>query len=301
MTYLRKPPWIKSKLPQGETFIWIRNIIKRHRLHTVCEEARCPNLAECWGSGTATFMIMGDICTRHCRFCAVKSGNPKGVLDRDEPRRVALAVREIGLKYVVLTSVDRDDLKDKGAHHFKETILRIKEVSPDTIIEALIPDFDGDEEALKLVVEASPDVLGHNIETVRRLTPFVRDKRASYEKSLKVLENIKRFDSSIYTKSSIMVGLGESMEEVKEAMRDLREVGVELFTVGQYLQPTPKNLKVSRYWTPDEFKELEEYGYKIGFICVASGPFVRSSYKAMEYFMEKVMKGGKNVHNKKRR
>ena len=286
---LRKPEWLKVKLPGAGEFPEVKSILRHYHLHTVCEEARCPNLGECWGSGTATIMILGEMCTRSCKFCATKTGNPHGALEKDEPLGVAQAVREMGLDYVVLTSVTRDDLPDGGAHHFAETIRMIKKMAPDALIEVLIPDYTGDN--LKPVVEAHPDVIGHNIETVRRLTRAVRDWRFSYEKSLKVLEAVKELDPTIYTKSSIMLGLGETKEEVLEAMQDLRRIDVDFFTLGQYLRPTHKHYPVARFIPPEEFKEYERIGLEMGFKYVASGPLVRSSYRAAEYFIKNIIKG----------
>lgn len=282
MKLQRKPEWLKIRIRTNEDMVRVSRIIKRHRLHTVCEEARCPNIFECWGSGTATFMLLGDVCTRNCRFCAVKTGHPRGAVDRDEPRRVAEAVKEIGLSYVILTSVTRDDLPDGGASIFAETIRRIKELSPDTFVEALIPDYLDDN--LKLVLDSGVDVIGHNIEVVRRITPLVRDRRAKYEKSLEVLRQAKAYRPDVYTKSGIMVGIGETEDEVYEAMQDLRAVGCDIVTIGQYLQPTPKHYPVHRYVTPEEFKRYEEKGMEMGFLYVASGPLVRSSYKSADYF-----------------
>ncbi len=282
MKIQRKPEWLKIRLRTNDDMVRISRIIKRHRLHTVCEEAKCPNIFECWGSGTATFMILGDVCTRNCRFCAVKTGHPRGAVDRDEPRRVAEAVREIGLSYVILTSVTRDDLPDGGASIFAETIRRIKESSPGTFVEALIPDYLGDN--LKVVLDSGVDVLGHNIEVVRRITPLVRDRRAKYEKSLEVLRQAKEYRPDVYTKSGIMVGIGETEDEIYEAMEDLGKVNCDIVTIGQYLQPTPKHYPVHRYVTPEEFERYRVRGMEMGFLYVASGPLVRSSYKSADYF-----------------
>ncbi len=261
------------------------------QLHTVCEEARCPNVAECWGGGTATIMLLGDVCTRGCRFCAVKSGNPQGEVDLDEPVKVAEAVTEMGLNYVVLTSVDRDDLPDGGASHFAATIRAIKARDPDLIVEALIPDFQGDGEALRAVVLASPEVLGQNLETVERLTHPVRDRRAGYDQTLGVLRRAKELNDSMFTKSSLMLGLGEEEEEVFRAMRDLRGAGVDILTLGQYLRPTERHVEVSRYVKPDEFDYYREVGEDMGFLYVAAGPLVRSSYRAAEYFVDRALRG----------
>lgn len=280
-----KPSWIRLKLPIGEKYLRVRNILRRYNLHTVCEEAKCPNLGECWGMGTATFMILGDICTRHCRFCAVRTGNPKGKIDRDEPERIAQAVKELNLKYVVITSVDRDDLQDGGAEEFAKSVIAIREDSK-VRVEVLIPDFRGDLESLRRVVDAEPDVIGHNLETVERLTPLVRDRRAGYRLSLEVLRNIKVLNPSIVTKSGIMLGLGEEREEVIKAMEDIREAGVDILTLGQYLQPTLNHLPVDRYIPPEEFKEYREIGIKMGFKDIVAGPLVRSSYYAERSFLK---------------
>ncbi|RKY99732.1 MAG: lipoyl synthase [Candidatus Hydrothermota bacterium] len=292
-TFLRKPEWLKVRIRTTEDMVRVSKILKKHRLHTVCEEARCPNIHECWGSGTATFMILGDVCTRNCRFCAVKTGHPRGVVDHEEPQRVAQAVREIGLNYAIITSVTRDDLSDGGASIFAQTVREIKSASPDTIVEALIPDYLGED--LKVVLEAGVDVLGHNIEVVRRLTPKIRDRRASYERSLEVLRQAKAYRPDVFTKSGLMVGIGETEEEVYEAMRDLRAVNCDILTIGQYLQPTPKHVPVDRYVTPDEFKRYEKVGLEMGFLYVASGPLVRSSYKSAEYFVQKVLRAGQGT------
>ena len=277
------------KLPAGEIYSRVRSIIRKYRLHTVCDEALCPNISECWGSGTATIMLLGDTCTRACKFCAVKTGNPRGYVDWDEPRRVAEAVKELNLDYVVLTSVTRDDLENGGASIYAETVRLVKEACPDIIVEVLIPDFNNDLNALKMVVESGVDVVAHNIETVERLTPKVRDPRAGYWKSLKTLKIVKDLSSKIYTKSSIMLGLGERDDEVVKAMRDLRSVGVDILTIGQYLQPTKHHLPVVEYVTPEKFRWFKEIGERLGFIYVASGPLVRSSYKAGEYFIKHVL------------
>ena len=282
-----KPEWLKIRPPSGEKYLMIKGLKEGLELHTVCEEAHCPNIYECWGGGTATFMVMGDLCTRHCRFCAVKSGRPNGYLDPLEPVKLAYAIRRMNLRYVVVTSVDRDDLEDGGASHFAACIREIRRLNPSIYIEVLIPDFRGDVEALKRVVEARPHVVAHNIETVRRLTPAVRDPRAGYDQSLAVLENIKKLDGGIYTKSSIMLGLGETKEEVVSAMEDLRRVGVDFLTIGQYLQPSKGHIPVKEYVHPDVFEEYRLIGESLGFKYVASGPLVRSSYKAGEYFIVK--------------
>lgn len=285
----RKPSWLKVKLPTGakqERFARIRGRARELGLSTVCEEAQCPNIGECWGGGTATFMVMGSICTRGCRFCAVntrRNGNP---LDPDEPRNVAVAIAEMELDYVVVTSVDRDDLPDGGAGHFAACIEEIHELNPSTMVEVLIPDFSGDRDLLNKVVQAKPEVLAHNVECIERLTATVRDPRAGYQQSLDVLKAAKELGSE-YTKSSIMVGLGETEEEVLNCMQDLRAVGVDFLTVGQYLRPSAKHLALQRYVTPEEFENYEKLGLEMGFTYVASGPLVRSSYKAGEFFIHR--------------
>ncbi len=282
-----KPAWLKVTIPTGEVFGEVRKIVREHKLHTVCEEAMCPNIAECWSRGTATFMLMGHICTRACRFCAVDTGNPMGKLDAMEPFSVAESVKLMSLKYVVLTSVDRDDLPDGGAYHFARTVEQIKKVSPETRVEALTPDFGGNTNCVDLVLQAGVDVYAQNLETVRRLTHPVRDIRASYDQTLKVLAHAKKARPDVYTKTSIMLGLGETREEVIEAMRDCREAGVDVITFGQYLRPTHHHLPVVKYVTPEEFAELREIGMEMGFVEVVSGPLVRSSYKAEQLFMDK--------------
>jgi len=283
----RKPEWLKVSIPTGEVFGEVRKIVKEHKLHTVCEEAMCPNIAECWSRGTATFMLMGHICTRACRFCAVDTGNPMGKLDAMEPFSVADSVKLMSLKYVVLTSVDRDDLPDGGAYHFARTVEQIKKVSPETRVEALTPDFGGNTNCVDLVLQAGVDVYAQNLETVRRLTHPVRDIRASYDQTLKVLAHAKQARPDVYTKTSVMLGLGETLEEVVDTMRDCRAAGVDIMTFGQYLRPTHHHLPVERYVTPDEFAELRVIGMEMGFVEVVSGPLVRSSYKAEQVFMDK--------------
>jgi lipoyl synthase len=290
MELIRKPVWLRVRAPSGEKYTKVKQSLRSLDLHTVCEEARCPNISECWGTGTATIMIMGDICSRGCRFCAVNSGRPV-LLDADEPERVAKAIKEWKLSYVVITSVCRDDLKDGGAEHIAKTIKATKDLCPKTIVEPLIPDFRGNEDSIKIVVESKPEVISHNIETVSRLTPKVRDARASYEQSLRVLKKIKDIDSLIYTKSSIMLGLGENEEEIIQTIKDLRSVGVNILTLGQYLQPNPKYLPVVEYIAPEKFSWLREIGESMGFAYVASGPLVRSSYRAGEFFVEKLQPG----------
>lgn len=294
MQSLRKPEWIKTRIPGFGAYPSVKTVLRKHMLHTVCEEALCPNIGECWGGGTATIMILGDICTRGCRFCAVKTGHPQGIQDPHEPENVARAVDELNLKYVVLTSVCRDDLPDGGASVYAETVRKIKERRKDVLVEVLIPDFDGVTEHIKKVVDAKPDVVAHNVETVRRLTPLVRDRRASFDKSLKVLRTVKDLNPKVYTKSSIMVGLGETVDEVLNALADLRHVGVDFVTIGQYLRPTLNHLPVKEYVHPDVFKFYEAEAFKMGFKYAASGPLVRSSYRAGEYFITSVLKGEKD-------
>ena len=286
MELIRKPVWLRVRAPAGENYTKVKQSLRSLNLHTVCEEARCPNISECWGTGTATIMIMGDICTRGCRFCAVNRGKPVVLLDAGEPERVAKAIKEWGLRYVVITSVCRDDLEDGGAEHIAKTIKAIKLLCPTIIIESLIPDFRGNENSIKKVVESKPEVISHNIETVTRLTPKVRDARASYEQSLWVLKKIKDMNSLIYTKSSIMLGLGETEEEIIQTIRDLRSVGANILTMGQYLQPTSKHLPVIKYVTPEKFSWFKKIAEPMGFVYVASGPLVRSSYRAGEFFMD---------------
>lgn len=280
----RKPEWLKIRPPSGEVYKKIKGMLKELDLHTVCEEAHCPNVHECWAGGTATFMLLGDTCTRGCRFCAVKTGNPKGVVDLDEPQKVAGAIHKLALDYVVITSVDRDDLEDGGSNHFAETIRKIQQGDKHVITEVLISDFKGDANALKNIVDAKPEVIAHNIETIERLSPRVRDKRATYNQSLELLARVKEMDSSILTKSSIMLGLGETEEETLKAMSDLRDINVDILTLGQYLRPTKKHLPVHEYITPEKFEHLAKVGEEMGFIYVASGPLVRSSFKAADYF-----------------
>lgn len=282
-----KPEWLKVTIPTGGVYGEVRKIVKEHRLHTVCEEAMCPNIGECWSRGTATFMLMGHICTRACRFCAVDTGNPMGRLDLDEPQHVAESVGLMGLKYVVLTSVDRDDLPDGGAYHFAKTVTAIKKLNPETRVEALTPDFGGNTACVVLVLDSGVDTYAQNLETVRRLTHPVRDIRADYDQTLSVLAHAKKARPDVITKTSIMLGLGETREEIREAMRDCRAAGVDVLTFGQYLRPTMHHLPVERYVTPAEFDEIREEGMALGFMEVVSGPLVRSSYKAEQIVMDR--------------
>lgn len=292
-----KPKWFKIRPPSGNEYSHIKQTLRKHGLYTVCEEARCPNLSECWGSGTATFMIMGDTCTRGCRFCAVSTGKPQA-LDPAEPIKVARSLADWGLEYAVITSVDRDDLEDGGSAHFAQTIRAIKEHT-DTKVEVLIPDFQGDPEALKRIVDAEPDVIAHNIETVERLSPKVRDRRADYRQSLRVLEMVKEFKPEQYTKTSIMLGLGETQDEVRQSMKELRDINVDVLTLGQYLRPTrsKRHLEVEQYLSLEAYADYKKMGESMGFLYVASGPMVRSSYRAGELFMKGLLeKRGGTVH-----
>jgi lipoic acid synthetase len=286
---LAKPSWLKVKAPAGENYLHIKDMLSKLKLATVCQEARCPNIAECWGGGTATFMLMGEVCTRGCRFCNVKTGNPKGVIDNEEPEKVGYAIAQMGLEYVVITSVDRDDLPDQGAEHFARTIRTIRENDKKLIVEILTPDFRGNEDCIGHLIKARPHVYAHNIETVARLSPKVRDPRATYQQTLNILGFIKATDLKMYTKSSIMLGLGEENFEVEQTLKDLRSVGCDIVTFGQYLQPTKRHLKVERYVTPEEFMEWQKIAEAMGFLYVASGPLVRSSYRAGEFFMKGVI------------
>ena len=284
-----KPEWLKVKVPSGDKYHFLKKMLRDLNLSTVCEEANCPNIGECWGGGTATIMLMGGICTRGCRFCNVKTGNPKGFLDNKEPEKVAFILSQLNLTYVVLTSVDRDDLPDEGSGHFAKTICFVKQKNPTLKIEVLTPDFKGREEFISKIIVARPDVFAHNIETVKRLTPLVRDPRAGYQQSLKVLEFIKQKNSSIYTKSSLMLGLGEQKNEILETLKDLRAVGCDVLTLGQYLRPQKRHLPVERYVPPEEFNQWKKTAEDMGFLYCASGPLVRSSYRAGEFFMESLL------------
>jgi lipoic acid synthetase len=296
----RKPEWLKVRAPGGESYADLKQMLRGLSLHTVCEEASCPNVGECWGEGTATIMILGDVCTRGCRFCDVTSGNPNGWLDADEPRNTAEALAGLEhLNYVVITSVDRDDLPDGGAAHYAETVRQIKMRRPDMMVETLIPDFQGNRDALRRLIASGPEVIAQNQETVRRLTTTVRDARASYDLTLKVLEDLKRLapdvrQAPLWTKSSLMAGLGESEAEVAEAMDDLRSVDVDFLTIGQYLRPSAKHLPVVEFVSPEQFEQYRVVGEEKGFRYVASGPLVRSSYRAGEFFIRSIIKGGKD-------
>ncbi len=276
-----KPRWIRVKVPSGKNYKEVHSIVNTHKLHTVCQSANCPNVAECWGAGTATFMILGNICTRSCGFCAVKTGKPLPA-DYEEPLRVAKAIKKMGIKHAVITSVDRDDLPDGGAKIWAETIRKIKELNPETTIETLIPDFQGKWENLEIVLEARPDVLSHNMETVKRLHRRVRPQ-ARYERSLEVIR--RAYEFGLRTKSGAMLGLGETKEEILELMQDLRKNNCEILTLGQYLQPTKLHLPVEHYITPEEFLEYRKIGLEMGFRFVESAPLVRSSYHAEKHVL----------------
>lgn len=277
----RKPDWLKISLPQGKQYLDVREIIARKGLHTICVSGKCPNLSECWGRGTASFMILGDVCTRACRFCSVKTGSPQGIVDWNEPDRLAESIEKMNLKHCVITSVDRDDLPDLGAEFWAITIRRVKERNPDVTLETLIPDFNGIEELIYKVIDTGPEIISHNMETVRRLTPKVRS-RAKYDVSLKTIETIAK-SGKAKPKSGIMVGLGETEEEILETMDDLINVGCQVLTIGQYLQPTKKHLTVKEFVTPEQFRKYKVIGLEKGFKFVESGPLVRSSYHAEKH------------------
>jgi lipoic acid synthetase len=279
-----KPPWLKVRAPGGERYTALKETLRALDLHTVCEEARCPNVGECWAEGTATVMLLGDVCTRGCRFCAVTTGDPRGAVDVREPEHVARAIAKLGLQYVVLTMVDRDDLLDGGAVHVARTVARLRELVPELLIETLLGDFGGHTGYVDVTVEARPDVWAHNLEVVKRLQRTVRDARCSYERSLAVLARAKESGGG-WTKSSLMVGIGETFDEVLEALGDLRRVGVDVVTIGQYLRPSPKHAEVARYVDPTEFDLYADAARALGYAYVASGPLVRSSYRAAEAFL----------------
>lgn len=282
----RKPDWLKVQLPRGEAYEKVKAHVKNLQLNTVCQEAMCPNLGECWGAGTATIMILGDVCTRGCHFCNVKTGSPKGEVDWLEPKRVAEAVAELGWNYLVLTAVDRDDLADFGATIFASTVRQIHKRSPHAKVECLTGDFAGNLDNLDIVLDAHPEVLAHNLETVERLHPAVRDRRAKYDQSLRVLEHAHASGKVRYTKTSLMLGLGETEAEIEQAMDDARAAGVDIFTMGQYLQPTKRHLKVVEFVTPAKFERLRELALTKGFAQVVSSPLSRSSYHAEQAFTE---------------
>ncbi len=286
---LPKPSWMKIRPPTTDRFVHIKKLLKEKKLNTVCAEARCPNISECWSGGTATFMIMGDTCTRACRFCMVKSGNPKGKLDPKEPENLVKAIEIMKLEYVVLTCVTRDDLADGGAEHWVNCITALKKAHPKLIIELLISDLNGNLDALKKIIDAHPHVLGHNLETVERLQGAVRDPRANYQKSLKILASSKKFDPTIYTKTSLMVGIGETEDEIIATMKDSRAQNIDIITFGQYLRPSPFHLPVKEYVKPEQFNRYKTLAKEHGFLYCASGPFVRSSYRAGEYFLKNTL------------
>lgn len=281
----------KEEATGTREFSTIKNTLQKLHLHTVCQEASCPNLGECWRTGSLTFMILGDVCTRACKFCAVKSGSPKAP-DPKEPLRLAKSIEEISLNYVVLTSVTRDDLPDQGSGQYARCIRIIKEKNPNVVVEALIPDFQANTNCLTRVVEAEPDVIGHNVETVKRLQKEIRDPRAGYEQSLSVLKRIKTLNSNIYTKSSLMLGLGETEEEILQTMNDLREAQVDILTLGQYLQPSKELLEVREYISPEKFEFYKEKAREKGFLYAATGPLVRSSFKSAEFFKKNILEKG---------
>lgn len=282
---LNKPDWLKTKIPTGRVFFDIKKDLRERKLATVCEEAKCPNIEKCWNTNTATFMVLGDTCTRGCRFCNVKTGNPNGWLDHDEPRQVAESTQLMKLKYVVITMVDRDDLEDGGAAHVARVLSEIKILNPDTRIELLAGDFNGSMASIQTILQVRPEVYAHNIETVERLSPRVRDARASYRQSLLTLEHVKRNAGySVYTKSALMLGLGEEREEIIASLKDLRASEVDFITIGQYMRPSKKHLSIKRWVHPDEFKEIGDIAYSLGFKGVASSPLVRSSYMAREFY-----------------
>lgn len=282
MKITRKPDWLKIKIESGEHYPFVKKMVEQHQLHTICSSGKCPNKAECWSLGTATFMIMGDICTRTCRFCATKSGKPLP-LDPQEPQKLAESIQLMKLKHCVITSVDRDDLPDKGASHWRDTILKVRELNPHTIIELLIPDYN--EEQLAIVCEAKPDIIAHNLETIQRITPTVRSK-ATYNNSMETLKGIVK--TGIVCKTGIMVGLGETQDEVIELLKEVKAIGCQMITIGQYLQPTKENIEVSEYVTPATFEFYKKMAVDLGFESVESAPLVRSSYMAERTFLKKI-------------
>lgn len=293
-----KPEWLKVRAPGGDIYHGLKQTFRELELHTVCEEARCPNVGECWREGTATVMLLGDTCTRGCRFCAVTTGNPRGVVDDREPEHTARAIARLGLQYVVLTMVNRDDLPDGGAEHVARTVRSLRELRPDILIETLVGDFLGNLGAVDVVTSAGPHVFGHNVEVVRRLTRSVRDVRASYDQSLEVLRHAKSraLPGGVrLTKSSIMVGIGETDDEVRETLRDLRGVGVDVVTIGQYLRPTPKHHEVARFVTPELFATYERAALDMGFLYAASAPLARSSYRAAEVFLRSLVASSESL------
>ena len=286
---ISKPKWLRIKAQDSTKFKDIKKIVHKHKLNTVCEEALCPNINECWNAGTATIMLMGDTCTRACRFCAVNTGNPKGWLDKDEPEHTANSVKVMNLKYLVLTSVNRDDLKDGGAEHYAAVVKRVKAVNPEIDVEVLTPDFSGVLSNVNIVLDSGITVFAQNVETVKRLTHPVRDPRASYTQTLSILAHAKKYRPSLLTKTSIMLGLGETENEIIETMNDLRAINVDIITFGQYLQPTKNHLPIDRYVTPKDFERYRQLGLEKGFLEVVSGPLVRSSYRAEQVLQKKIL------------
>ena len=276
----RKPTWLRVKSQNSSKYRELKSIVSDKKLHTVCEEAMCPNIQECWSHGTATFMLLGSVCTRACKFCAVDTGNPKGSLDKDEPIKVANSIAHMNLKYAVLTSVNRDDLADGGAEHFSHTIKAIKEKAPEVIVEALVPDFLGNKQSIQILLNSKLEVFAQNLETVSRLTKRVRDPRAGYDQTLEVLSYAKQHSPSVITKTSLMFGLGETEEEILKTFDDIKGTGVDVLTLGQYMRPTVNHLPVEKWYTPEEFEYFKDLAIEIGFLEVASGPMVRSSYRA---------------------
>lgn len=292
---MRLPPWFRQEVPDAKKIQSMKELFRGSRLHTVCESAHCPNMGKCWGQGVATFMILGEVCTRACRFCAVKAGLPQ-IVDGEEPRNVALAVQELKLRYVVITSVARDDLQDEGAGHFVSTIREIRQLTPDVKIEVLIPDFSAKEESLRILMEAAPEVVSHNIETVRRISLSIRPQ-AQHDRSLKVLRMMRELNKEVFVKSSFMVGLGETDEEIVEVMKELLDAGCQILTIGQYLAPTQmkRHVPVNRFATPEQFRHYQELGMKLGFKYVMSAPLVRSSYIAEEGYKSCMQALGKKA------
>ncbi len=283
--HIKKPAWLKTKIPSGERYFEMKRELRGKKLHTVCEEAKCPNVSQCWNKGTATYMILGETCTRACRFCNVKTGNPEGAIDLNEPEQTAQSAHKMKIKYAVITMVDRDDLDDGGAGHVAKVISRVKDVNEGIKVEILAGDFGSKPKSLETILSSRPEVFAHNIETVRRLSPRVRDARAGYDQSLKVLKLIKELaDYPVFTKSALMLGLGESLEEIFEALQDLRDHGVDFVTMGQYMRPTKRHLAIKRFVTPEEFDLIKARALEMGFLSVASGPLVRSSYMAGEFY-----------------
>jgi lipoic acid synthetase len=292
--HIGKPAWLKTPIPTGSTYFAIKKDLSKRKLPTVCEEAKCPNIGVCWNTRTATFMILGDTCTRACRFCHIKTGNPHGWLDTKEPEQVAQSAKGMNLSYIVLTMVNRDDLADGGAAHARLVIEAVRKENPGIRVEFLAGDFQGHEAPLDTVLQSGLDVFAHNVETVRRLTPRVRDARAHYDQSLHVLDQVKKKAPTLFTKSALMLGLGETREEIRQTLQDLRAVEVDLVTVGQYMRPTKQHLAIKEWVHPDIFAEIKQEALDVGFVAVASGPLVRSSYKAAEFFAQaQIVREGK--------